>query len=41
MLYDETQKAIAEPGVKERLAKLAIERCRCRSPNSKNISRPT
>jgi tripartite-type tricarboxylate transporter receptor subunit TctC len=24
-LYDETQKAIADPGVKERLAKLAIE----------------
>ena len=24
-LYDETQKAIADPGVKERLAKLGIE----------------
>jgi tripartite-type tricarboxylate transporter receptor subunit TctC len=24
-LHDETQKAIADPGVKERLAKLAIE----------------
>ena len=24
-LYDETQKAIADPGVKERLAKLAIQ----------------
>ena len=40
-LHDETQKAIADPGVKERLAKLAIDPLSMRSRSSRNTSKLT
>ena len=40
-LFDETKKAVADPGVKERLAKLGIEPLSMSQPEFQNTSRPT